>query len=588
MAKNQKNQFKKSVDKAFSKIQNLQKRGYIPITVTGFGNSKNNDSSVVSSCAEWANKSMLGTGSNLIPDGKQIQAISVDSKTVKGKYIAWGSGNDQPNRIAQLVAALPYTAAAMEYIINLTQGHGPKPTYVWARYAGGTVKEESIPYPLAGTLILNRLIELSSRRDALDDDESQDDGVNGESEGRTFGNGNLLPENQIFGNGGEEGPRKGGKHTRLKEYLDKEIDQLVKDYEKWESTSQWLREFLENNNLCEHYEKYCTDDAHMNIAFPTIGLSRGKSGKWNPKIVKLGFLPCVCTRYEEMSKDLKIENVFYAERWRKECTPNLQVGEVIAYPVINSDSAIEELNSWVSRQQRQKVNERTAWFCIPLKRANMLRPYYPQPMWWSIFLSYVYNYAYTMMFDKAAARNNSTMWGKIIYINLNYLQKLYDQMGATNEEEQDAIKTSLINDINQFLKKRDNNGKTVALDAYLSQDEKTLVKSIEIVDVPQPQNAKDLKAELEEVSSIIFFAMGVHPELIGSRPGSSGKGGTFQRELHLLKEQQVSPSQRRYLWLLDMISTFNDCDKHLKWVIEQQNLTTLDNSKTGVVSTESK
>ena len=192
------------------------------------------------------------------------------------------------------------------------------------------------------------------------------------------------------------------------------------------------------------------------------------------------------------------------------------------------------------------------------------------------------------MFDKAAARNNSTMWGKIIYINLNYLQKLYDQMGATGEEEQEAIKTSLINDINQFLKKRDNNGKTVALDAYLSQDEKTLVKSIEIVDVPQPQNAKDLKAELEEVSSIIFFAMGVHPELIGSRPGSSGKGGTFQRELHLLKEQQVSPSQRRYLWLLDMISTFNDCDKHLKWVIEQQNLTTLDNSKTGVVSTESK
>lgn len=177
----------------------------------------------------------------------------------------------------------------------------------------------------------------------------------------------------------------------------------------------------------------------------------------------------------------------------------------------------------------------------------------------------------------------------MIFINLSYLKQLFDQRGADTPDDQQKIINDIHGRINQFLQVRGNNGKGIFLDSFLSQDEKTLWKSIEIVDVPQPSNGADTKTELEEISSIIFFAMGIHPALIGAIPGKSGSsGGTFQRELQLLKQMQVSPRQRIYLRFLQSISTFNEWDSHAVWVIKEQVLTTLDRNKNGVEESESK
>ena len=121
------------------------------------------------------------------------------------------------------------------------------------------------------------------------------------------------------------------------------------------------------------------------------------------------------------------------------------------------------------------------------------------------------------------------------------------------------------------------------LESFLSQDEKTLWRSVEIVDVPQAASGAQTKEELEEISSIIFFALGVHPALIGATPGKSGStGGTFQRELQLLKMQQISPIQRLYLRFLQNIARFNGWDHHAEWIIRQQVLSKLDRSGTGL------
>ena len=180
------------------------------------------------------------------------------------------------------------------------------------------------------------------------------------------------------------------------------------------------------------------------------------------------------------------------------------------------------------------------------------------------------------------------MWGKIIFINSEYLRAACDELQATTPEAIEQVRQGIYQKVNQFLQRRENNGKTIVLDSFVGPDGKTLQKSVEIVDVPNTTDAKELKDELEEISSIIFFAIGVHPALIGAVPGKSGStGGTYQRELQLLKQNQLSPRQRIYLQFLKNVYTFNGWDPHGELVIRQQVLTTLDRSATGTEETES-
>ena len=109
--------------------------------------------------------------------------------------------------------------------------------------------------------------------------------------------------------------------------------------------------------------------------------------------------------------------------------------------------------------------------------------------------------------------------------------------------------------------------------------------SVKIIDVPlnKNENVSANKTELTEISNVIFMAMGIHSALIGNEINAgSSTGGTFQRELDLLKQKQVAPMQKDYLELLNFIRDFNDWDSaHGEWRVNTMSLTTLDASKTG-------
>lgn len=81
--------------------------------------------------------------------------------------------------------------------------------------------------------------------------------------------------------------------------------------------------------------------------------------------------------------------------------------------------------------------------------------------------------------------------------------------------------------------------------------------------------------------------MGLDARLIGNVPGdTSSGGGTDLRELYLLKQIQMRPTQELVLKPLDVIAKYNEWDSHLKWVIQREVMTTLDNSKTGVTTSK--
>lgn len=523
-------------------------------------------------------------------DGKQ----SAPATTSKGVgtpelgYIPYGPNDNLPNQIFQYGNGLPYTAAALKYITDLTVALGPALMYRYTHYVNGEVKERLIPYEDGGEYLRNRIREVREKIQASsgnamtmpaiiqNTNETQVD-----SHTIHFNDYRVKrqPEQEVVEEEKDKSP--------IGSY-EEELQILEQDYKEWKRTNEKYRKFIQDNNIEHHYQKCITDDSHMDIYFPTYGLSQGRAGEWNPEIVSIGHLPVVCTRMEQMDSNWRVNYVYFSEKWRQDATAELEQKDMVAYPVLSMDRALSDLRNVVERNRTTALRRRPLWFCAPTFYPSMLKPYYPQPAWWSIFPSQVYNYASTLIGDKATARENATMWGKLIFINLSYLKQLFDQAGVTEPERQQEIKNEIYASVENFLRKRENNGKVLFADSFLTNNETELWKSIEIVDVPQASSGADTKAELEEISSIIFFAMGIHPALIGAVPGKSGStGGTFQRELHLLKQQQVSPRQRIYLKFLQNICDFNKWDRHAQWIIRQQVLTTLDRNANGLEDTQS-
>ncbi len=536
--------FHEDMNRLRSEVRDLKDKGFVYFSMPTVGEVNNSP--------EKMDRAIFGAN---IPGGdvfdcKQSTPAIIGGVGTDGLgYIPWGPLNMLPNTIYSLGGSLPYTAAAIKYLIDLTVGYGPMPMYRWTRYVNGAFHEELIPFDGAGVAIRGRIRDL--KRSIQEESTSKDyaDAVN------------------------------------------VEVAALEEDYITWQKSNEEITKFIEDNNLNLHFLQCMEDDVHMDIYFPTIGLSIGKPNEeWSPKIVKLGFLPSVCARLEEMDDNYRVNYVYYSERWRLDTTAKLNAKDVTAYRALMPDEMVSRLKRIVRQNKNTKVlKRRPTWFCCPNFYPSVQKPYYPQPAWWSIFTSRVYDYASRLVTDKAIARQNATMWGKIIMINLEYLKEIYNQMGADTEEEKNKIRYEIEKRINDFLRRRENNGKTIMLDSFLSPgDGKTLMDSIRILDVPQPTNAVELKTELEEIGSIISFSLGVNASLVGSVPGStSGSGGTFQRELHLLKQSQVSPRQRIYLRLLQNIHTFNGWDKHGVWVVKMPVLTTLDRSATGLDETTS-
>ena len=512
-------------------------------------------------------------------DSKQSNPTPVENAGTPGfGYIPWGPDNDLPNKIYNLVASLPYTAAAIKFLIDVTVGRGPKLMYKWARYAGGTVEEELVPYEHAGVLLRNRIRELRNELTRHNSDFSEEGGEEGSQKTSSPPPGSAILWNDAIGSN----PDNAGKEPEPGT-LEYEISQLERDYKIWAGVLPEHERFVSENNLTLHFLECMTDYMHMDIYLPTVGFEIGKAGEWNPKIRAVDRIQDVCGRLEQMDSMLRVNYVYYSEKWRQDSTAELGGKDIVAYPAVQNKTMLNGWRKIVEKNKRTRVKERPSWVACPIRYPSMQNPYYPRPPWWSIFTSMVYNYASTLVVDKAIARENAVMWSKLIFIDQDYLARICDLEGAETTEEQEKIRNDIYNRVNKLLQNKENNGKSLMMDKYVAADGKTVHYSIEIVDVPQPASGADTKDELEEISSIIFFAFGVHPALIGATPGKSGStGGTYQRELMLIKQNLLDPARSLYLKFLQNIYAFNGWDSaHAVWKVSDLVLTTLDRSKTG-------
>ena len=558
----------------------MRKKGFMSLDAIKLGGVHNFSLGDKDPSDKEAKNMAIGMGSGALSNGpisnlawsfdsrntKPTPVAGEDGESLGRGFIPWGPGDNIPAQIYSLAKALPYTASPLRYLADLATGLGPRLMY---RFPNG----ELVEYRDAGARLLDELEAL-------------------EEQGKTP----LEEADELLGNIGIQtgAPKENAKLKRAREA-----------YEQWKRTWEGYdeddamgdkthipgaREFLENNDLSLHCSQCMQDDVMFDLYFPTVGLERGRRGPWNPKIVRLGILPIISgVRYEAANEHRYIQNIYFSDRWRTKGMTGLKTvkasdQKIVMYPVAMPQGRVGELRYQVESHQRGRIKDRPTWIVCPTFYGNKF--YYQQPAWWSIFLAKFYDFASTIAYDKAKQRENITSWGKILYISLDYLESVFADEGYQgNPEKQQKFIDDLEASMEDFLKHRENHGKMMRQWMWQGQDGKDH-HNVEIVDVAE--TSKDVttagKEELELATSPIFLALGVDPRLVGVPMVHSSNGGTALREMHLLKQQQLNVKQRGYLSFLQAISTFNSW-YNAEWIIKQQTLTTLDNSKTGTVET---
>lgn len=499
-------------------------------------------------------------------------------------YMEWGAGNRNPNVVSLLREASPYTASAHRFNTDLCAGKGPRFVYAYVQYVGGNITEKRIAFKDAGVLIKGWIRDLKRELSQMEA---------------------AVPDGSQSGNTSALSPQSSDTDD-LRKDIEEQIATLEKEYESWQITNDFLTNFAERNNLALTYLSLTEDMQEQNLCFPEITLNKrtldddGKNmptSMWVPQVTGIRYRSAHICRLERKDKNGRINYVYVSNRFldsrvfAASASNKAEDGfEMIAIPALDPQSPLTDLERIVreTRRANGSIRKRPTRFILPIAYPSAGRPYYPVPAWQSIFSGDIYEYLMTMISDRNKRRKNSNVIGRILYLNNEYMERLYYQRKADTKEDKLMVFNELRNQINSFLMDRDNTGKPLVAYTFLGTDG-NVYESWKIVEIEanNKQTAEANQKELAEISSIVFFAFGLDSRLVGNSPGDvASSGGTDLRERFLLKQVQMSPMQQLMLMPLYLVKAFNDLDSHLEFEIPREVLTTLDNSKTGITNAE--
>lgn len=572
--------------------EELQSQGYEAVLPGAFCTPKQGGSNVFS-WGEYvhqkltASATMTGAEGNAArreisavfgSSGGENKAVPQDVGTPELGFMEWGVGNRLPNLVYLLSKMSPFPAAGVDFVKKILVGRGPSPKYHYTQYVGGNITEKYIPFTSAGTLLRGQIADLKAKEKQL----SQSNDQFSQSPNQTSQSDNQL--SQLANNSESENSE--------------EMKSLKAALAEWERTKKELQEFIENNGLMRTYLEMAGDMSLMSQCFCELQLNQRQldedgrpvpTSQWNPKIVGIKPRSVFTTRLERMDSQYRINYAYMSNQWL-DSTQTLTEADrrIAAVPYLAADTAVADLNRHVREARQQRVSRKNRPTRFIMSPRDFGGPYYADAMWHSIFAGSIFEYAFTIIDDRLTRKRNSNIIGRVIYIHQEYLKHLYTQQGENKSKTIPQIQQEVFTDINRWLSNPDNAGQALISSVFTGLDGKEH-KAWEIVEIESKANsqAQAEKTELQEISSIIFFAMGLDSKLIGNTPGdATSSGGTDLRERFLVKQIQFAPLQQLMLRPLEVISKFNKWDPHLVWQIDREVLTTLDNSKTGVTMQE--
>lgn len=578
-----------SIDQLQQRSEELKAQGYEAVRPAAFV-GPNSDGSRTFSWGEYAHSMLTSSAQGTAGSANARREISAVFGSSGGEnkakpqnvgtpdlgFMEWGLGNRLPNLVYLLSKMSPFTAAGVDFVKKILVGRGPCAKYHYTQYVGGNITEKYIPYASAGTLLRGQIADLKAKERAAQQN----------SEGN-----NPVTENPIS--------------VLLDNNKDGEDSEEMKSQKKalaeWERTNKELQEFIDNNDLHQTYLDMAGDMSLMSQCFCELQLNMRQldanghpvpTSQWDPKVIRLKHRSIFTTRLERMDDQYRINYAYTSNQWLDSTQVQTSLKpedmRIAAVPYLAADTAVKDLDRRVREARQQRVSRRNRPTRFIMSPRDFGGPYYADALWHSIFAGSIFEYAFTIVDDRLTRKRNSNIIGRVIYIHQEYLKQLYTQQGENKNKTMAQIQQEVFSDINTWLSNPDNAGQALISAVFSGLDGKEH-KAWEIVEIESKANsqAQAEKTELQEISSIIFFAMGLDSKLIGNTPGdATSSGGTDLRERFLVKQIQFAPLQQLMLRPLEVITRVNKWDSHLVWQIDREVLTTLDNSKTGVAKQE--
>lgn len=516
-------------------------------------------------------------------------------------YVSYGKDNLLPVWVAKLAQSLPYTQRCLEFITELLCGGGLCLMYTIQEWEGNTLKTKLVPIEEAGEYIKKRICELRNNS------AKTEEGANEDGEGDE-GNSIYVVDNN-YKSIDTKSYRRRTDSGKVNIYSDRTYEDVgsnetllndaIKEMQEWERTMAEYQQMKKLTDFDLLAEQWANDDAYFAISNLRLVMERGTRSTWGtvgidditkmktlaerPKILAIEYMPNQCCRMEEMDERLRINHTYYAEKWRTAGTIRDERYAPVAYPSIMPNKRWSMLTEYVMNNQTTKDVDTRSVVAMPVYVPSVFSPYYPVAPWWSIFASMLFNLAYDIVRDASTERKNAANLSQIVYINQVWLDTYLNGEDVKDDAEaQQKKEEELYKSIEDFLKNKDNKGGMIIGESYPS-DKNGIIKNFEVVNLPR-SSSKDNLEDIELVGSCIFFAFGIHGNLVGSFGKNGGStSGTQQRELTLLKSNQLSPRQRLLLGALNFVRDWDGWTPKCCWKFKQYVLSTLDNSKTGVV-----
>ncbi len=574
-----------SISQLQQRSEELKAQGYEAVRPAAFVRP-NSDGSRTFSWGEYVHSMLMSSAQGTAGAGNARREISTVFASSGGEnkavpqgvgtpglgFMEWGLDNRLPNLVYLLSKMSPFTAAGIEFVKKILVGRGPAPKYHYVQYVGGNITEKFIPFMTAGVLLRGQIADLKAKEKQM----SQ--------------SGNQSPElnNQFL-------------QSKSEDTDSEEMKSLKAALAEWERTNNELQAFIDSNDLHKTYLDMAGDMALMSQCFCELQLNQRQldadghpvpTSQWDPKVIGLKPRSVFTTRLERMDDQYRINYAYTSNQWldssQSASSLNPEDMRIAAVPYLAPDTAVKELERRVREARQQRVSRKNRPTRFIMSPRDFGGPYYADALWHSIFAGSIFEYAFTIVDDRLTRKRNSNIIGRVIYIHQEYLKQLYTQQGENKSKTIAQIQQEVFSDINTWLSNPDNAGQALISAVFTGLDGKEH-KAWEIVEIESKANsqAQAEKTELQEISSIIFFAMGLDSKLIGNTPGdATSSGGTDLRERFLVKQIQFAPMQQLMLRPLEVITRVNKWDSHLVWQIDREVLTTLDNSKTGVTMQE--
>ena len=579
-----------SISQLQQRSEELKAQGYEAVRPAAFVRP-NSDGSRTFSWGEYVHSMLMSSAQGSAEAGNVRREISTVFASSGGEnkavpegvgtpdlgFMEWGLGNRLPNIIYLLSKLSPFTAAGVDFVKKILVGRGPSPKYHYTQYVGGNITEKFIPYASAGTLLRGQIADLKAKENRMSESENQ----SSQSENQSSQSENQFSQSK---NNAENGDSE-------------EMKSLKEALAEWERTNEELKEFIDNNDLHKTYLDMAGDMSLMSQCFCELQLNQRQldenkrpvpTSRWDPKVVGLKPRSVFTTRLERMDSRYRINYAYLSNQWldptQMQTSQKPEDIRIAAVPYLAADTAVSDLDRHLREAREKRVSRKNRPTRFIMSPRDFGGPYYADALWHSIFAGSIFEYAFTIIDDRLTRKRNSNIIGRVIYIHQEYLKQLYTQQGENKSKTMAQIQNDVFTDINRWLSNPDNAGQALISAVFTGLDGKEH-KAWEIVEIESKANsqAQAEKTELQEISSIIFFAMGLDSKLIGNTPGdATSSGGTDLRERFLVKQIQFAPLQQLMLRPLEVISKFNGWDPHLVWQIDREVLTTLDNSKTGV------